>query len=157
MKKRNIFITTMILVFLDQSIKILINSYIKLGETKTLLGQAFKLHYVINKGGAFSIGNNKISAIIVLNSFLVGVLIYFLLKDLNRFNKSVVISITLILGGGIGNLIDRIFRGFVIDYLDVSYLFKFPIFNLADIFIVMGVIFIIITLIFERPKGQEIL
>ena len=58
----------------------------------------------------------------------------------------------MILGGGISNLIDRLFRGFVIDYLDINYLFKYPIFNLADICIVIGVFLIIMSLFFNKQE-----
>ena len=60
----------------------------------------------------------------------------------------------MILGGGISNLIDRLFRGYVIDYIDINNIFKYPIFNLADIFIVIGVITIVAYIIINTIREQ---
>ena len=65
------------------------------------------------------------------------------------------LAYSLILAGGITNLIDRLFRGFVIDYIDINNLFEYPIFNLADICIVIGVIVIMITVIIKTVQSQE--
>lgn len=61
----------------------------------------------------------------------------------------------MILGGGISNLLDRVFRGYVVDYIDINYLIKYPIFNLADILIVIGVLLIIGNLLFNKTRKQE--
>jgi len=70
-------------------------------------------------------------------------------------DKITINALAMILGGGIGNLIDRVSKGFVVDYIDINYLIKYPIFNLADIFIVIGTIVIIGNLIFRELTKQE--
>ena len=82
-------------------------------------------------------------------------LIYYLVKQYNTLNKTVIIALSMIIGGGCGNLIDRIYRGYVIDYIDISYFFRYPIFNFADIFIVIGIIIIIGFLVIKNIKEQE--
>lgn len=61
----------------------------------------------------------------------------------------------LVLAGGIGNLIDRLFRGYVIDYIDINNLFEFPVFNLADVFIVVGITILIIYVLLDGKRKQE--
>ena len=61
----------------------------------------------------------------------------------------------LILAGGITNLIDRLFRGFVIDYIDVNELFYYPVFNIADICIIIGILILVITIVIKTLQKQE--
>ena len=100
-------------------------------------------------------GANKVIAVIIINIILICVFAIFVFRNIKRFNKIIIISSSMILGGGISNLIDRLFKGAVIDYIDINYLFKYPIFNLADIFIVIGVLLIIISILFRKIEGQE--
>ena len=64
-------------------------------------------------------------------------------------------GVSLILAGGIGNLIDRVFRGSVVDYIDITKLFNWPVFNLADIYIVIGVILVFVLILVKTIKDQE--
>ena len=93
--------------------------------------------------------------IISLSSLLICALVYYILKNFNKMDKITINALAMILGGGIGNLIDRVSKGFVVDYIDINYLIKYPIFNLADIFIVIGTIVIIGNLIFRELTKQE--
>lgn len=88
----------------------------------------------------------------LINILIIIVLLIYILKNFNNLSKILNISLLLVLGGGIGNLIDRIFRGYVIDYIDVNNLLKFPVFNIADIFVVVGIAIIIIYLFLEETK-----
>ena len=77
---------------------------------------------------------------------------YLIIKR-NNINVWEKISIISIISGGIGNLIDRVFRGFVVDYIDINPIIKFPMFNLADILIVLGCITLIINLVLRKENG----
>ena len=102
-------------------------------------------------------GENRINLIILVNIVIISIFIIYILKNFKKLDKEVNISISLVLGGGIGNFIDRLFRGYVIDYIDINNLFKFPIFNLADIFIVLGISIIIIDMLLKNIKiGEKI-
>lgn len=91
----------------------------------------------------------------LINILIIIVLLIYILKNFNNLSKILNISLLLVLGGGIGNLIDRIFRGYVIDYIDVNNLLKFPVFNIADIFVVVGIAIIIIYLFLEETKNRS--
>lgn len=100
-------------------------------------------------------GSKQLIMIIIINIILIFLLIYYIFKNYSNLTNIEKLSIAMILGGGIGNLIDRIFRGYVIDYIDINKFFKYPLFNLADIFIVIGFILIIIYLIIGIVRKQR--
>ena len=143
------------LVIIDQIIKmIIVNTVGATGRSIALIPNFLNLTYIENSKAAFGFGIEQI--------FLIGVdlvIIFFIIKIMinkkYQIEKSANMGLTLILAGGVGNLIDRIFRGYVVDYIDISKLFNFPIFNFADILIVLGVILVIITIILNTIKSQE--
>ena len=91
---------------------------------------------------AFGIGSNSTSMFVAVNVVIIGLITYFIFSKKEELSKLILIALHLVLAGGIGNLIDRIARGFVIDYIDISPLIKYPVFNLADIFVVIGCLII---------------
>lgn len=97
------------------------------------------LTYVENTGGAYGIGSGSTLVFIIANALVIGVLIRFILLKKDKLNVQTLISISAVIAGGIGNLIDRIFRGHVIDYIDINPLIKYPVFNIADICVVIRV------------------
>lgn len=146
-KKNNfLMIIAIILVLMDQIIKIVISTKLY-NSTIMLIPYVLNLTYVQNTGAAFGIGSNSTSMFIVVNIVVIGLITYFAFSKKEEISKSILIALYLIIAGGISNLIDRIVRGFVIDYIDISQVIKYPVFNLADIFIVMGCIIIAIYII----------
>ena len=132
-------IILLLIILFDQVTKmILINQNI------TIIPNFFAFNYIQNTGVAFNIGTNNIITIIIINVIIIGLIIKFI-KD-NDLNIGALISLFIVLAGGISNLIDRIFRGFVIDFIDVN-IFNFPNFNIADICIVLGIVFLIFIII----------
>lgn len=146
-KKINfLIIITITAILLDQVIKIIIKS--KLFNSSILvIPYILKLTYVQNTGAAFGIGSNSTSMFVAVNIVIIGLITYFIFSKKDEINRPILIALHLIVAGGISNLIDRITRGFVVDYIDISPLIKYPVFNLADIFIVVGCIIIAISLI----------
>ncbi len=147
MKKKSLIIATIIIV-IDQLIKILIDNL--LSTSIVIIPNFFSLQKVYNTGAAWSILSNGTSILIIIAiiAFLL------LLKYQNKFkiNFRNTLAFGLIYGGLIGNLIDRIVYGHVIDYLRfVLFNYDFPIFNLADSAIVIGFILLILAII----KGEE--
>ena len=133
--KKNI-ILGLIIVLIDQITKyILIDKYI------TVIPNFLKFTYTMNKGAAFGLGTPVI--VLIVNILLVTVVAILAYKYRGKLSNY--IPITMILAGGIGNLIDRLFRGFVIDFIDIN-LFNFPNFNVADIAICLGCFLLIIVL-----------
>lgn len=148
---------TAISLILDQIIKILIDSYMSLSDSFTVIPSFFRITYLQNTGAAWSVFSNKTVYLIII-TFIFLFVFYFLILRKTNFNidKNIGIIYGIILGGILGNLIDRIRLGFVIDYLDFSFLgYNFPVFNLADCFIVIGCILLIIKS-FKKEKNNEI-
>lgn len=151
--RKNILLIA-ILVIIDQIIKILVFQYLKPIESVTLIEGVLSLTYLPNLGAAFGLWNNR-WVLVGVNILVIIVIIKLLTSKKYEFTKQMKLAYSLILAGGIANLVDRIFRGFVIDYIDITNLFEYPIFNLADICIVIGVIVIMITVIIKTVQSQE--
>ena len=139
MKKKNILLILLIvfLIILDQATKIIVINTIK-GESVNIINNFLNFTYVENSGVAFGINFNGRVTNIIISIIVMAVVIRFMLNQKEMMNKFTSISLSLILAGGFGNLIDRIFRGTVIDFIDISPIFNFPTFNIADILVVVG-------------------
>ena len=112
---------------------------------------------ISNTGVAFSMFQNNNIFFIILVSAVLLFLIYFIIKNKNELTRFQFHSLFLILSGGIGNLIDRIFRGAVVDFIDVGYkdIYRWPAFNVADSCVCIGIaLFIISVLFFYKAKTQ---
>ncbi len=153
MKKVKFFVINIILITIDQIFKyyILIN---KENLPNNIINGVLNFTYCENRGIAFGIGQGgaKIFALMTLLMIIVA-LIYIAFK-FNKLKGLTVFGIALVISGGIGNLIDRLFRGYVIDYIDFSEIVDFPIFNFADICIVVGII--IIGISYLKNEGGEV-
>jgi signal peptidase II len=147
--KRKIFIIIFavnLLAGFDQLIKMLIIGNVCISNSKLIIDNFFSLTCVKNYGAAFGIMSGNMIILI----FITILLIYYIIREIekNYDNDITLLSLTLILGGATGNLIDRIFRGYVVDYLSFKIFgYEVAIFNVADIFITFGVIFMIIILL----------
>lgn len=153
-----------VLVVIDRLTKYLIVSnmapsdiihLIKAGDTEVL-----NLYYTLNNGAAFSKLSGHPGFLVAITSLVILALLYMVIAK--KVNRTVyLLSISLILGGGIGNLVDRLFNnGNVIDFIDVR-IINFPIFNFADICAVCGAGVLLFTLVsdeihdFKRKKNQS--
>lgn len=151
---KKISILTVILVIVDQIVKFLVSTYLNYID---VIPKFLYLSLEKNYGVAFSMLWNNRLLILIISLLLILFLIYLLNKDYlskGKNNKLLNVTYGLLFGGILGNLIDRIVRGYVIDYIGV-YIFnyKFPVFNLADSFITIGVILMIIST-FKEEKRQ---
>lgn len=149
-----IFITLIIIIF-DVISKIFISNILILNKSITIIPNFFYLTYTHNYGGAWSIFDNSTLFITIVSFLIIIGIIYYLFK--NKVTKKIeIVGYSLLLGGAIGNLIDRIVYGYVIDFLDF-YIFKydFPIFNIADIGIVVGIILLLVSMILEVYKNDN--
>ena len=142
MKKRY-YIIGLIIILIDQ-----LSKYLIINKRITIIPNILNFTYTENTGGAFGIGNKYI--ILTISVVIIIGIIVFLLKNNKKINNYT--PYILILSGSIGNLIDRIFRGYVIDFIDVKFI-NYPNFNIADISIVLGILylaFIIIKINFKK-------
>jgi len=132
----------LVTLLLDQFSKYLITSRMLLGESLPIFPPVFYITYILNPGAAFGILANRTNFFIVL-SLLVIVAVLVMYRYLPKGKTLMTLAIGLVVGGALGNLIDRVRLGHVIDFLDFR---VWPIFNLADAAIVIGAVLIIIDI-----------
>ncbi|MBE6152305.1 MAG: signal peptidase II [Firmicutes bacterium] len=134
-------------LILDQIIKVIIINYLSLYQSINVIKSFFNITYVRNNGAAWSIlSGNRLLLISI--SIVALIIIYNCFIRNQKLTKLENFSYGILIGGTVGNLTDRIFRGYVVDYLDFNLFgYNFPIFNFADICIVIGISLICIVLI----------
>ena len=122
----------------DQAVKLYVTSHLALYETAPLLPGIVELFYIQNTGGGFSILTNHTQLLTVLTAALMAVIAFVLVK--RTFPHPLAMwTLTLILGGGLGNLADRVRLGYVVDMFNFQFM-DYPVFNVADILVVCGTI-----------------
>lgn len=138
------FVLAGVFFILDQAIKILLELVLNYQEAIVIIPNFFDITLVHNYGAAWSLfDGNRLFLILVTVVFL-GVLYYVYLKD-KDITKLEAIVLGLLVGGVLGNLCDRVIRGYVVDYLSFQFFhYHYPVFNLADSCIVIAVIMIFI-------------
>lgn len=151
------FIITTVCIFLDQVTKLLVINYLKGHRPLIIVEDLLSFVYVENRGAAFGILQNKLWFFVLVTVISVAVLLYSLVFYYKGMPVWLIISLSLILGGVIGNFIDRIRLGFVVDFISVRILnrFDFAVFNLADSFIVIGAIMLMLYILFIENKGEK--
>lgn len=136
------------IVLADQAVKYGIVSFMKMGESIPVLPGIFHITYIENPGAAFGMFANQ-RMIFILAALLVIVAVCAAYRRLMDESRTVRWGVALLLGGAVGNLIDRVRTGRVIDFLDFRI---WPVFNIADVGICIGVALLIYTMAFEREK-----
>ncbi len=123
-------------------------------NTVPLWDGVFHLTYVENRGAAFGILQNQKWFFIVLTVAVLAVILYLALKQKFR-HPLMCTALSFLAGGAMGNLIDRIFYGYVVDFLDFC-LIDFPVFNIADIFVVIGAgLLAVYFIFFDKEEEKE--
>ena len=156
--KYRLISTIIVLTIIDQVIKYII-SINKENMPISIIKNIIQLNYVENFGVAFGIASGGKSIFIIANIIIIGIILKFLFTQSTSLNNIKKFFLSIIISGGIGNLIDRVFRGFVIDYIDFSQIVNYPVFNFADIMIVIGTIifaiFIIKDMINDKKENKK--
>ncbi|MFA6357682.1 MAG: signal peptidase II [Candidatus Omnitrophota bacterium] len=140
-----IFIIVSSVIFLDQASKFLAIKFLQLNTPVVFIKNFLNFTLVHNRGAAFGFFQNQVFLFIIV-SFLAIALIFYNLKD-KKNSTFFKLSLSLILGGAIGNLIDRLRFGFVIDFLDLR---VWPVFNLADSAITIAAVLLTWELFFKK-------
>ena len=165
-RKLKPFIFSLIIIILDQVTKALVVAYIPENTVKfSFFGDFLRIVHVRNTAVAFSLGESfampvKILLFIVLPVILIAAISYYIVKDEKEFSVFDKYMLAGFVGGGIGNLIDRIFRGMsVVDFISTNnYGFfgmeRFPTYNIADASVVVCVILLLISMLFCK-KGKK--
>ncbi|MFH1458625.1 MAG: signal peptidase II [Candidatus Omnitrophota bacterium] len=133
---------------LDQFTKFIVSTNLSFHQSVPVIPGVFHLTFVHNRGAAFGILKNQ-TLLFISTSFLAVILIFFALRD-SRHKRLYSCALSLILGGALGNLIDRLCFGYVIDFLDFR---VWPVFNIADSAITVGAILLGWSML-RNPKSQ---
>lgn len=145
-------VLSIVIVILDQITKSLAIKYL-LGQAPiVIIPGHFEFRFVKNYGAAFGILQEKRIFFIIITTLVILFIVGFLYKNFNSLSNFSIFSISILLGGAIGNYIDRIRLGYVVDFIRVNLIksYDFPVFNIADIFIVVGTFFIVLLVLFDK-------
>lgn len=149
------YVMALAVIMLDQFTKWLVVQYMDLRQSITLIENVLYLTSHRNPGAAFGILEGKTWFFIIVTIVVVGVIIYYI-QRYAKGNTWFGISLGLLLGGAIGNFIDRLLFGAVVDFIDVYiFTYNYPIFNVADSALVTGVIMMMIHVFKEEKKQRK--
>ena len=147
MRKKNQIIFFSMIVFLVTLGQVIKQTIVKnVRSSIIIIDEILKISFIKNTGGAFGLGNNHIWIFILLNLLIILAIIIYTQRK-KELSKLEFLGSILVLSGGTGNLIDRIFRGYVVDYIDINDFMNYPVFNLEDMLIVVGIVIIMINII----------
>lgn len=141
------------LAAVDQLLKFLVVSNFELNQSQVLIPHVLNLTYIRNEGVAFGLFAGIPWVFIVLTAALLTAIIILMFVK-RPVHKLFYVSVALIIGGGVGNLIDRILNGYVVDYLSLTF-FK-PVCNFADYCITVGVILLAVYLLFFADREKKV-
>lgn len=146
---------TALVIAADLITKHLVASGMELNSSITVIPGVFDLTYIINRGAAWGILADKQTLLSVFTFLVLAALVFYVIKKHRSIGKLEIISIAMIVGGGIGNLIGRVFDGYVVDFIDLRFVSFFNIFNIADIGITVGCLLLVISVLFTGNKKAE--
>ena len=148
------YIVTVLLILADQLSKFLTVRYLKPVSTVAVIDGIFSLTYVENKGAAFGILQNARWVFIVATIAAIIAMVWYKRKFKPQ-GKVINTSLCLLLSGALGNMIDRIFLGYVVDMLEVTFI-DYPVFNVADCFVVVGAILMCVYILFIYKEPEKV-
>jgi signal peptidase II len=167
---RSFVIISLLAIVADQLSKTLATSLLAPGESVPVLGDFFRLTLVLNPGGVFGTRLGSQNFYTFISIFAIGITLWFFFKTSAK-RRSLRVGLSLVLGGAVGNLIDRFRFGEVVDFLDFEFfnislapakfaffrfpgfcLDRWPVFNLADSFVLIGIILVVAHLLFSKES-----
>lgn len=151
-RKVSIFISILLLITLDQVVKWYVVKVIPLGGMRSFIPKVVSLTYLKNSGAAFSMLENQQWFFTIITMIAMGAAFVYLYRHI-KGSIWLLLGLTLIISGGIGNFIDRLRQGFVVDMFHLDFM-NFAIFNVADIYLTIGVGLLLIYLLREESHGS---
>ena len=150
LKKISLPIVIILGIVLDQIVKMAIVKNLRLSEQKSVINGILSLTHLRNNGAAWSILEGQQWFFVLTTVIVLAVAIWFWLKNLSK--NWYAISLTLIISGALGNFIDRVRQGYVVDMFQLDFI-NFPIFNVADILLSIGFVVLFIGILIEKDEG----
>ena len=140
------------IIALDQITKLIAIKNLKGQRPFIIIKDFFQFHYVENRGAAFGILEHQIVFFVITTLLIVGFISFYAIKHGESLNVLSKLSFSLLIGGAVGNLIDRIRLGYVVDFISVRLFrtYDFPVFNIADIAIVISTLTIMLLIAFNK-------
>ena len=137
-------ILSIVFLIIDVVSKLIVSNLMNVHDSIVVIKDFFYITYVRNTGAAWSMFAGKTWLLIIVSLVIIGFICFYIYKNKPK-TKIEIVGYSLVLGGAIGNFLDRVIYGYVIDFFDF-YIFgyNYPIFNVADIFIVIGVLILVI-------------
>ena len=151
-RKIGIPLVIALLIGLDQWVKAAVVAHIPLGQVKDFVPGVVSLTYLQNTGAAFSMLENQQWFFALITVLVMGGAIWYLYKNING-KWSLLASLSLIIAGGIGNFIDRVSQGFVVDMFQLDFV-NFAVFNVADSYLTVGVALLMLVMMREEENGS---
>ena len=151
-RKVSIFISILLLIILDQAVKGYVVKEIPLGGMRRFIPKVVSLTYLKNSGAAFSMLENQQWFFTIITLTAMGAAFVYLYRHI-KGSLWLLLGLTLIISGGIGNFIDRVRQGFVVDMFHLDFM-NFAIFNVADIYLTVGVGLLLIYILREESHGS---
>ena len=146
------FIIAFLIILLDQAAKYFVTLKFGLGGSMDLIPGILRITYHTNSGGAFSMLDNYTMILTIVSAVvIVGIIVLLIATKWSGFGK---LSLAFILGGAVGNLIDRVILKYVVDMFYPLFV-NFAIFNVADVFITIGAIFFVLFILFGNKHAGE--
>ena len=147
----SVFYIILLIIITDQLTKFIVLKNLQVGESLPIIKNVFHISLVCNKGIAFGLFSQAKTPAFIWIFYISVIIIVFIFAFYKKFfhrGKSTQVFLSLILGGAIGNLIDRIRLGFVIDFLDFRI---WPVFNIADSAITIGTVLLVLQILKHKP------
>ncbi len=146
------YICIVIIIVLDQIVKAFVDSSMEVGQSVQVWGDFFKITYVQNTGAAFSFMEGHPGLLSFVTGIVLAALLGYIAVKGKSYDRFLTVSLAFIIAGGVGNLIDRVLRGFVVDMFDFGF---WPVFNIADIAICLGCAMLVVYMLFIEPKKKK--
>ena len=154
--REQVYSVACVLLMFDQLIKLLVRSRMSLMEEIEVIPNFFSIYYIENSGGAFSLFSGATIVLIVLSMLVLAFIHYYVVTD-EKMTKWRTFGLGIVIGGIVGNLIDRIVLGYVRDFIDfIIFGYNFPIFNVADMAITIGMALVILEICIEEYKAWKL-
>lgn len=155
LKKKYWIFLSILLVGLDQLTKYLVNAAIPIGESMEVIPNFFHLTHVRNEGAAMGILQGQRWIFMVFTAVVIVAAVLVMLREKIK-NHWGIVAVSLVLSGGLGNMIDRLFLGEVIDFFSfIFWGYEFYVFNVADIFVCCGVAILAVYILFSKDFDSK--
>ena len=144
-----------VLVGIDQLTKYWANTSLRVNGPVSVINGVFSLTWTQNDGAAWGMLSGKQTLLIAATAVMLLAIIIYMAVKRSKIPNVAFLALTLVVSGGIGNLIDRVTQGYVVDFIRFAFWDRFPTFNVADISITVGVALLVIYILFIDGKKEK--